>query len=100
MGPEERSPYPVDAVFMFPRPVGQTFEDSLHPYRKKTYKQVHKKSNEIDDVIRKETGRLLVIRECELIHLFDKPITQLLNFLQLPLKTGFLKGQDFQSLPM
>ena len=67
-------------------PSGQTHEKSFHPHLKKTYQEVHERTIMIENLVAAESeiGSVLVLRECELIAYFDKPVKHLLEYLNLP----------------
>ena len=80
-------------------PEGTNFSHP-HPHIKKTYEQIHERTNWIDATVTKlsETNAIFVIRECILIKYWDQKIVNFLEYLDLPAKYGINQNQTLGQL--
>ena len=82
---------PNNTQYFFSPTLWKRPQDSIiHPGKKIPYDQVSKLSNDTHSKLKSicHPSRYIVLRECELLTYFHKPISAILNFLNLPMKTN------------
>ena len=72
--------------------------DSIHPYKRISYRAVNEKSKEIEQKLKsdKQFNSVIILYECQLLQFWTRPVSELLNFLNLTPKTSIDLSQTLQ----